>query len=213
MADATVSVPLYSLNGEKTGTVDLDPKVFGVQIKPLLVQFVANAQRANAHQPYAHVKTRGEVRGGGRKPWKQKGTGRARHGSSRSPIWRGGGVTFGPTNERNMSKKVNKKEKQSAVRMCLTDKASEQHLFVIDSFDGAEGTTKQLATLLQKLSAVGRGALIATGAKNELVTRAAQNLPKTNTVLADSVNVLDLLQYRYLVIDKAGVEKIVSHFA
>ncbi len=204
---------VYNLQGEKTGEMSLDESVFAVEVKPIVVQTVALAQRAAAHQPFAHAKTRAEKRGGGKKPWKQKGTGRARHGSSRSPLWRGGGVTFGPSKDRNMMQKVNKKLRKSAIRMCLSDKAAEQMLFVIDSVEGLEGKTKQLALLMNKLPTEGRGVLIASGEKNEKLRLAAQNLDNVNTVLADSVNVLDLLKYRYLVVDKAGVEKMTTHFA
>lgn len=201
---------MYNIQGEAAGEMELDEAVFGVEIRPELVQLVATAQRANAFQPVAHTKQRAEVRGGGRKPWRQKGTGRARHGSTRSPIWSGGGVTFGPTKERNMSKKVNKKEKQGALKMVLTDKAANDALIVIDSFEQLDGKTKQVATLLSKLPSKGKKALVAVGAKNEKLTQAAKNIPEVNTVIADSVSVGDALQYRYLIIDKAGVESLTT---
>lgn len=204
------SVAVYNLEGKKVSNMELDDAVFGVEIKPEVVQFVVTAQRANAHIPYAHAKTRADVRGGGKKPWRQKGTGRARHGSSRSPIWKGGGVTFGPTKERNMEKKVNKKTKQLALKMVLTDKAGEQLMFVVDSLATLEGKTKQLATLFKALGVTGRSSIIATGEKNETLQRASRNLERTNTVLANSLNVGDMVQSRFLIIDKAGVEAVTT---
>ncbi|MFH1426197.1 MAG: 50S ribosomal protein L4 [Candidatus Kerfeldbacteria bacterium] len=203
-------VKLYNLDGKASGEIELDDAVFGVEVNPELVQFVVSAQQANAHIPYAHTKQRAEKRGGGRKPWRQKGTGRARHGSSRSPIWRGGGVTFGPTNDRNMTKKVNKKEKRKALSMVLSDKVSGNMFIVIDSIEQLEGKTKQLATVLSALPSKGKSVLIASGKKNAKLTRAANNLPNANTVLADSLSVGDVLKYNYVLIDKDGVETVTS---
>ncbi len=203
-------VAVYNSKGESAGEMSLDDAVFAVEIDPALVQFVMNAQRANAHVPFAHTKGRKEIRGGGRKPWRQKGTGNARHGSIRSPLWRGGGVTFGPTNARNQAKKVNKKERRAALRMVLSDKVAEKAFIVVESLKDTEGKTKNLATVLQKLPAKEKSTLIAVNEKDAALTRAAQNIPKVNTVLADSLNVLDLLQYQYVVIDKAGVETLSS---
>lgn len=207
------TVNVYNIEGQQVGEMTLDEKIFGVEVNPVVVQEMSLAQRANAHIPYAHTKGRADVRGGGKKPWKQKGTGRARHGSIRSPLWRGGGVTFGPLSIRNMAQKMNKKQRRKAIRMMLSDKAKENLLIVIESFDGVEGKTKQISHLLEVLPVKGKSALIASAEKNELLTRSTQNLEKINTVLADSVNVADLLQYRFLVVDKSGIEKITSHFA
>lgn len=115
--------PIYNVTGEKNGTIELSDRVFAVAPKMPLIHQVYEAIRANAREPWADTKDRGEVRGGGKKPWKQKGTGRARHGSTRSPIWRGGGITFGPLSIRNYKQKINQKMNQQAVRMCLSDKA------------------------------------------------------------------------------------------
>lgn len=205
-------VQVYNVKGEQTGEISLDENVFGVEVKPELIQFVANAQRANTHQPYAHAKNRAEVRGGGRKPWRQKGTGRARHGSIRSPLWRGGGATFGPRKERNMSQKVNIKTRRKAIRMMLSDKVGSGHLVVVDSLQELEGKTKQLAALLAKLPIQNSSALLAVGERNEQLTRAAKNIKRVNTILADSANVGDLLKYSYLVCDTAGVKKMTNIF-
>lgn len=206
-------VPVYNFEGKELEKIDVADAVFAVEVDPKLVQFVANAQRSNAAHPYAHTKTRGEVSGGGRKPWKQKGNGRARQGSIRSPQWKGGGVVFGPRNTKNPEKKVNVKTRRLAIRMVLSDKLAEQKLVVVDSFTQCEGKTKALYGALGKLPSGHKSALIAVGSKSAEITRAARNIQKVNTVMADSVNVGDLLKHQYLVIDKAGIEKLSTHFA
>jgi large subunit ribosomal protein L4 len=207
-----ITVSVYNLEGKPAGEMNLDEALFGVELNLELVQHVAVAQRANAFIPYAHTKGRSDVRGGGKKPWKQKGTGQARHGSIRSPLWRGGGITFGPTSERNMNKKVNNKERRKALRMVLSNKTVDKALIVVDSFDGLTGKTKELATLLATLPTNGRSVLIASAQKNDVLRRATNNLEQVNTILADSINVGDLLTYQYLVVDKAGVETITERF-
>lgn len=201
-------VKLYNLKGEAAGDVNLDDTVFAVTVDSKLVQFVANAQRANAFQPYAHTKDRGDVSGGGKKPWRQKGTGRARQGSIRSPQWRGGGSVFGPRNTRNPVQKVNKKVRQQAVRMVLSDKLANNTLIVVDSFDTLTGKTKEFASVLSKLPTKRSSALIASSKKSDLLNRASRNLPRVNAVLAGSVNVRDLLAYKFLVIDQSGAETL-----
>ena len=124
MADKSLKIKVYTQDGKETKELALNPAVFGVAVKESVVHQVMVAQMANSRVAIAHTKTRAEVRGGGRKPWKQKGTGRARHGSTRSPIWVGGGVTFGPRSDRNFSQKVNKKMKTKALFMCLSDKVN-----------------------------------------------------------------------------------------
>lgn len=205
-------VHVYNIEGKQTEEISLDETIFGVKIQPELIQFVVQAQRANAHIPFAHTKGRADVRGGGRKPWKQKGTGNARHGSIRSPLWRGGGVTFGPTKDRNMTKKVNQKERRKAIRMMLSDKVAHDALIVIDSFADLTGKTKQTAELLKKLPAKDKSVLIAVGEKNEIVTRSSKNITRLNTILADSINVADLLKFEYLILDKTGIDTIVARF-
>jgi len=190
----------------------LDDAVFGVKPNKKLVQSVVRLQRSQSFVPYAHTKTRGEIRGGGRKPWKQKGTGNARQGSIRAPQWRKGGIVFGPRNTKTMNVKINAKERRQAIRMVLSDKAAEQHIVVIESFNDFTGKTKQIATLLQQLPVKTHSALIAAAKKNEPLYRAAKNIEKTNTVLADSVNVIDLMKFQYLVLDQASLESLVIHF-
>jgi len=147
-----IKTPVYNVNGEKVSEVELNPKVFGLAVKPDLVSFVVIAQKANQRQVLAHTKNKGEVRGGGRKPWRQKGTGRARHGSIRSPLWRGGGVTFGPTKERNFSLKINKKEKRQALLMVLSDKAKHEKIILIDKLELDQPKTKKFFQILQNVN-------------------------------------------------------------
>src|SRR3989338_7773386 len=144
--------PVYNVNGEKVSDVELNPDIFGVAIKPQLVQHAIVIQQANARQVLAHTKNRGEVAGGGRKPWRQKGTGRARHGSTRSPIWIGGGVTFGPRNERNFEKKINKKMKRKALLMALSTKVADSQLVIFDDLKMKEAKTKTMANAITKVS-------------------------------------------------------------
>lgn len=207
-----MNVKVYNVAGEVVGEQALTPQLFAVKVKPEVVHQVVVAQAANRREPIAHTKTKGEVRGGGRKPWKQKGTGRARQGSIRNPQWRGGGIVFGPRSNRNFSQKVNKKMKRAALAMVLSDKVANEKIVVIDQFDAAAGKTKQLSAILAKLPSAGHLVLLSLGASNSTVIRSAQNLAKTWYCAADSLNVVDLLKYEYLVMDKAAVEKIEHTF-
>ena len=189
--------------------VELSEVAFGRDFNEALVHQVVTAYLAAGRAGTKAQKNRAAVSGGGKKPWKQKGTGRARHGSSRSPIWVGGGVTFGPRNDKNPSLKVNKKEKHAALRMVLSDKLKNGRLIVVDSWDQVSGKTRDVATLLSTV-AEARPAVLSTAKSNALLTRAAANLPRTNTVLADSLSVGTLLKYRYLVVDNAGVDAIIA---
>jgi len=206
-------VKVYNLEGKEVEELKLDPAVFEIEINPNLVHQVVEIQQSNARQTLAHTKDRSEVRGGGKKPWRQKGTGRARHGSSRSPIWIGGGVTFGPRNERNFSKKINKKMKKKALFMTLSDKVKENNFVVVDDLKMEEVKTKQLKNIINKLpTKEAKSLLITLPAKNEVIVKSAKNLPKVKTILADSLNTLDMLKYEFVLIDKAGIKKIIETF-
>lgn len=207
-----LKIKVYNMEGAATGEMELNAAVFGVKANPQLVQLVVRAQQANAFVPYAHTKDRSDVRGGGKKPWRQKGTGRARHGSSRSPLWRGGGITFGPTKDRRLQKKVNQKEKRQALFMVLSDKATTNRLVVLEGWQAVSGKTKQIAALLAKLPTKKQSTLIASGAKDVNLVRATRNMLRVQTTLADSLNVIDLLKHKFLLIDKSGVAKIIAHF-
>lgn len=139
---------VYNLQAEKIKKVDLNPAIFGVPAVAGLLHQAVVAQTANARKVLAHTKGRGDVRGGGRKPWRQKGTGRARHGSSRSPIWVGGGVTFGPSKDRNFSQKINKKMRRKALFMALSDRAADKSLALVDKLEFTSAKTKEFANVL-----------------------------------------------------------------
>lgn len=198
-------VKVYNQTGGEAGQIELDESVFGVKPKESVVHQVYVAQMANAREPWAHTKNKGEVRGGGKKPWKQKGTGRARHGSIRSPLWRGGGVTFGPLKTRNYKQKVNQKMNQLAVKMCLSDKVADAKLVVLEDFS-FDGKTKSLANLRQVLPGSGRTTLWLMSEKSEQLIKAARNLVRIDLKMAKDISVKDLLNHQYIVITKKGVE-------
>ncbi len=145
---------VYNLQTEKVKDVELNPEIFDIPINQDLVHQALVAQMANSRKNYAHTKGRGEVRGGGRKPWRQKGTGRARHGSIRSPLWVGGGVTFGPTKYRNYSQKLNKKMKKKAILICLSDRVKDKQVTLVDKFDFKNQKTKEIVEALANLKEV-----------------------------------------------------------
>lgn len=187
-----MSVATYTKTGAKaTNPAKLDKKIFGVDIPNFeLVKLAYDAYLANGRGNAARTKTRGEVRGGGRKPWRQKGTGRARFGSSRNPIWRGGGVSFGPTGEENYSKRLTTRTKRQALRQALSMAAKEGRIKVIETFECKEGSVKKTAALLKKMDA-GRTVLLVVSAKDDLVNRATRNIPGLQVAQAKYVNVFD----------------------
>ncbi len=196
---------------EKVGSMDLPKSIFDVKLNSDLVHQIYLAMMANQRIAIAHTKGRGEVRGGGRKPWRQKGTGRARHGSIRSPIWRGGGVTFGPKKTRNFSQKINKKMKNKALLMLLSQKFKDGNLFILDKFAVSEPKTKLMAKILTLILDKPKlkksyDVLILTANPDERLIRSGRNLVKTWISEAKSINVIDLLKYKYLVITKEVVE-------
>ncbi len=205
---ADTKVKLYNFNGEKIGEEKLNPDVFNVEIKPEIVQELVLAQQANSRQVLAHTKGRSEKRGGGKKPWRQKGTGRARHGSIRSPLWAGGGVTFGPTSKRNFSVKVNKKLKKQVLKMVLTDKVKDDKLVLVDAYNLPTAKTKILQTNLDKLPIKDQKVLIVTKTAKDNIILASNNLPKVETIGYNSLNILDILKYKYILISKELIKKV-----
>ncbi len=197
-------VNTHNIKGEKIGTAILPPEIFDVEMKADLVHQAAMAQMANRRQMVAHVKNRSEVRGGGIKPWRQKGTGRARHGSIRSPLWVGGGVTFGPQREQVFKKKINKKMKRKALFMVLTSKVKDNELILLDKLEMKEPKTKIMAEVLKKYPSV----LVAIPKKDENITRATRNIPRAKIIRADSLNILDLLSFKYLLMPKEAIKII-----
>lgn len=198
-------VKVYNQGGQEVGEMELNPTVFEVKINPALIHRVITAQQANSRQVLAHTKGRGEVRGGGRKPWKQKGTGQARHGSIRSPIWVGGGITFGPTKERNFKVKINRAERQKVLAMVLSEKLANHNFLVIDSLKFAEAKTKLVAAMIKKLP-VGRKVLVVAEPENKDLYKMTRNLEKVEPISVKSLNPVDLLNNETVVISQPAVE-------
>ncbi len=207
--NSKLNLSVYNIQGEKTGTIELSEKIFGLKINNDLVYQAIIVQMAARRAPLAHTKERGEVRGGGRKPWRQKGTGRARHGSIRSPIWRGGGTTFGPRKEKVFTKKMNKKAKKKALLMALSSKVKDKELIILDKLELKKPKTKLMAEIINKLlKKTPKSILIATPKKDENIIRANRNLPYTKTIAANSLNIIDLLSFKYLLLDKEAIKVI-----
>lgn len=197
---------VYNQDGKKIKERVLSASLFEVPMKEDLVWHAITAFLANTRRSTAKTKDRSERRGGGRKPWKQKGTGRARHGSTRSPLWRKGGVTFGPTPDINYSQKINKTAKRKALSMILSDKALEQKLIVIDTLELAQLKTKAMSALLSKLPVKDASTLIVTAEKNENLFKAQRNLPQTKSVLAGQMNVYDAGSHEFILADEKSID-------
>lgn len=205
------TVKVYNEKGEATSDVTLTPVIFEVTVNPEVIHQVVVAMQANKRRNLAHTKTRAAVRGGGRKPWRQKGTGRARHGSSRSPIWIGGGVTFGPSKEQNFSKKINKKMRKKALFMALTDRVGSDAMKVVDVLPSGEFKTKNVATFLKTLN-LEKSVLIVTDRFTKELVKSVSNLPQVDIIEARNLNVLDVINYKYLVASSAAVKQIETVF-
>ncbi|MEK7560967.1 MAG: 50S ribosomal protein L4 [Patescibacteria group bacterium] len=211
-----MNVKVYNMEGSETEEMELPKAIFGLRWNSDLVHQVATSQAANRRRGTAHAKNRGDVRGGGKKPWRQKGTGRARHGSIRSPIWIGGGVTHGPRNEKNYQKKINKKMARKALWTVLSAKARDGEIVILDNLSFAEPKTKYAATFFTKLKKnepLGRithknGVLVALGGKNTDARRSLRNLPYVGIEEARNLTVSDVLGYKYVLFPKAAVEQI-----
>ncbi|MFA5130202.1 MAG: 50S ribosomal protein L4 [Patescibacteria group bacterium] len=193
---------VYNAQGTVAGELELNAAHFDVKPNPSLVHEAVVAQEANARHSIAHTKDRGEVRGGGKKPWRQKGTGRARHGSTRSPIWVGGGVTFGPRNERNYSVKINRKARKKALFMVLSDKLAHGNLLGVEPCLATK--TKDLVACIAKLPAKKTVLYVIPSSRPELV-RAARNLDNVFVATANSLNVVDALRYGTIVFEKDAI--------
>ena len=205
---ATVAV--YNIEGKEVDKLELNDNVFGVEINEHLVHLAVVSQLANGRQGTQSAKTRSEVSGGGRKPWRQKGTGHASQGSTRSPQWTGGGVVFAPK-PRDYSMKMNKREKQIAIKSALTSKVQDSKLIVVDEFKLDEIKTSKFAQILDNLKAP--KALVVTKDKDEKVVLSARNIPTVKTTMTNSINVYDILKYDSLVITKDAVAAIEEVYA
>jgi len=185
---------IYNQAGKEVGDITLPKEIFEVKFNADLVHQIMVSMTSNQRQNSAHTKNRGEVSGSGIKPWRQKGTGRARHGSKRSPIWRGGGITFGPRNERNYEKTIPAKMRRKALLMLLSEKAKTNQLVVLDKIELEKGKTKEVATALSKLPCKLQTTLIALPGYDKKIVLAARNIKKTSIEDARNLNVLDLLK-------------------
>ena len=204
-------VNVYNMQGEIVEQIELSENIFGIEINEHVVYEVVKNQLANKRQGTQSTKTRGEVRGGGRKPWKQKGTGRARAGSTNSPIFVGGGIAFGPK-PRSYSYKVPKKVRRLALKSVLTSKVQENEIIVIDHLDFNSPKTKDMVNLLAKLNA-DKKALIVMDEKNINVIKSSKNIPHVETALVNTMNVYDILKYNSFIITKDAVKKVEEVYA
>jgi large subunit ribosomal protein L4 len=202
------TIKQFNTRGEQTGERQVSDAVFGVAENPSLLYEAVRAQRARARVPLAHTKTRGEVRGGGRKPWRQKGTGRARHGSSRSPIWVGGGIVFGPNRLRSFALKINRRARRKALCSALSDRVREDRLFALEDINLPIGKTKTLAELLGKLPCHGRRTLLILDDEGKGARRFVRNLPAVASISAKSLNVYDVLRAERLVATVKALEEV-----
>ena len=200
------NVSVYNMEGKEVGTIDLNDAIFGVEVNEHLVHMAVLQQLADKRQGTQKAKTRSEVSGGGRKPWRQKGTGHARQGSIRAPQWKGGGVVFAPV-PRDYSFKMNKKEKRAALKSALTDKAQSNNLIVVDELKFDEIKTKKFAEVMNNLKAT-RKALVVLADNDKNVVLSARNLAEANTTLTNTLNVYDIVNARTLVLTKDAVAKI-----
>lgn len=203
------SAVAYTASGTKSGAkANLDKSVFGLEVKSHnLLSYAYQSFLDNGRVSLAKTKTRGEVVGSTKKPWKQKGTGRARFGSKYNPIWRGGGITFGPTGNENYSKRINLKAKRLAVRQALSLHASEGKIKIIDNFDGKEGKVQKTLSLLKKVEAKGM-TLIVVDKKDEMLARSVNNIADVKAVQATYLNVFDILNSDTVIITKKSLEMI-----
>jgi len=198
--------------GEELGQTRLPSEVFDVKINPDLIYQVVVSQMANRRTVIAHTKNRGEVSGGGKKPWQQKGLGRARHGSIRSPLWRHGGITFGPRKERVFKKKIPKKMKRLALFMILTQKFKNNFLILIDKLKVEKTKTKLVVEILEKLPSKKESSLIALPELDKNLILSARNIPGVETIQAKDLNCLDLLSFKYLILPKESLKVIKETF-
>src|SRR3989344_5461686 len=207
-----VKTDTYNTQGKKVGSVELPESVFGLAWNDSLMHQVVTAMQANSRTPVAHTKTRGEVRGGGKKPWRQKGTGRARHGSTRSPIWKGGGVTHGPRNEKDYGQKINKKMRIKALFTVLSEKFRKGQILFVEELSLKNIKTKEAVTIISDLSKVSGfekivggkkpNLYITTPAKTDAVKKSFANIKTVEIDEIKNINPVDLFAFRYIIISQ-----------
>ena len=204
------NVSVYNMEGKEVGTIELNDAVFGVEVNEHLVHMAVVQQLANNRQGTQKAKTRSEVSGGGRKPWRQKGTGHARQGSTRSPQWAGGGVVFAPV-PRDYSFKLNKKEKRAALKSALTSRVNENKFVVVDELKFDEIKTKNFKAVMNNLKVSKALVVLADNDQNTVLS--ARNIPEVKTSLVNTINVFDILKYNTVVATKAAVASIEEVYA
>ena len=204
------NVNVYNIEGKEVGTIELNDAVFGVEVNEHLMHMAVVQQLANKRQGTQKAKTRSEVSGGGRKPWRQKGTGHARQGSTRAPQWTGGGVVFAPT-PRDYSFKLNKKEKRAALKSALTSRVEENKFIVVDEMNFGEIKTKNFQTMLNNLSVAKALVVIEEGNTNAVLS--ARNIADVKTAGTNTINVYDILKYNTVIVTKAAVATIEEVYA
>ena len=204
------NVSVYNIEGKEVGTIDLNDAVFGVEVNEHLVHMAVVSQLANKRQGTQKAKTRSEVSGGGRKPWRQKGTGHARQGSTRAPQWTGGGVVFAPV-PRDYSFKMNKKEKRAALKSALTAKVEEKKFIVVDEIKFDEIKTKKFQEVLDNLKV--NKALVVLKDNDQNVMLSARNIPNIRTALTNTINVYDVMKYNTVIVTKDAVATIEEVYA
>jgi len=206
-----MTIDVFDKQNNKAGEIDLPERIFGTKWNADLVHQALVAQLANRREPLAHTKGRGEVRGGGKKPWKQKGTGRARHGSIRSPIWKGGGVTFGPNKDRNFSKKINAKMNRLAIFSVLSRKVKDNSLKVFENFGAVADKTKDWNIFLKSVVDLRSKVLIIPTFENN-INKTISNIKNVSSISPKSLNVYDLLKAKNIIIEKQTVSEIENHY-
>lgn len=199
---------LYNQKAEIVGEIDLNPKIFDIKPSTHLLAEAVRIHMSNSRQGTSNTKTRGEVSGGGKKPWKQKGTGRARAGSIRSPIWRHGGVTFGPRANQNWELKMNKKAKTKALFMSLSDKVLSKQFIVVDQILLEKAKTKELVELLKNFRELGKKQMLLMPKKDDKLSRASKNIPAVQSIFATSLNVYDVLKADTIIALKDSISVI-----
>ena len=204
------NVSVYNIEGKEVGTIDLNDAVFGVEVNEHLVHMAVVSQLANKRQGTQKAKTRSEVSGGGRKPWRQKGTGHARQGSTRAPQWTGGGVVFAPT-PRDYSIRLNKKEKRAALKSALTSRVNDNKFVVVDELKFEEIKTKNFKNVMNNLNV--SKALVVLAENDQNVVLSARNIPEVRTSLVNTLSVYDILKYNTVVATKAAVASIEEVYA
>ncbi len=202
-----MKIAVHNLKGKKIEDMDLNEAIFGVEMNEDLLHQVYVVQEANKRKGLSHTKTRSERSGSTRKPWRQKGTGRARTGSIRNPIWRKGGVVFGPTKERNYTKKVNRKMSQKAFKIALSEKIKDKGIIVVDSFDAKEKKTRTFANALGKLK-IGKKALVVLLNEEKETVKISRNIPIVTNIFIDQLSVSDILHNRFCIVSKSGIEEL-----